>query len=99
MAYRPRIHRRRPHHFRFRPRGFSDPFYGPIWRWLLTLFGIRPQDRRQVYNLLALVLVLPIAVMYATLACLTAGIGNGLGALIAGLIIGWLTISLLRYFR
>lgn len=99
MAYRPRGVRRRPHHFRFRPRGFSDPVYGPIWRWLLTFFGIRRDGRRQVYNLVASLSVTSLAVLYAIFSCLTAGLGEGLIALFGGLMIGWLAISLLRYLR
>jgi membrane associated rhomboid family serine protease len=83
--------RRRPRRFRFRPRGFSEHFTGPIYRGAFKFLGVPPEQRRAAYNLLAIAMVGIIA--------LGMGISGGVGGLVGGLVVGWFVVKGLRYFR
>lgn len=91
--------RRRPHHFRFRPRGFSDPLNGPIFRKLFDLFGVPREQRGQAYNHLALAMLVLLTFGFGVSSMLSGGIGAGIGGLVGGLAIGWVVITVFRFFR
>ncbi len=91
--------RRRPHHFRFRPKGFSDPLNGPIFRKLFDLLGVPREQRRQTYNHLALAMVVLFTFGFGVSSLISGGIGAGIGGLVGGLAIGWVVITVFRFFR
>ena len=91
--------RRRPHHFRFHPRGFSDPINRPIFRKLLDLLGVPREQRRQAYNQLAIAMVVLLTFGFGVSSLISGGIGAGIGGLVGGLAIGWVVITVFRFFR
>lgn len=99
MAYRPKRVKRRPHHFRHRPRGFSGPVEGPIWRFVLSTFGIRREHRRGAYNVIALALMYALAFLLGAVGLLSEGLGGALGGMFVGCAAGWFILKSFRYFR
>ena len=90
---------RRPHRFRFRPRGFSERFTGPIYRGAFNLLGVPPEGRRPAFNALAITIVVIVAIGFGVSSLGSGGIGAGISSLLFSLVIGGIVITGFRYFR
>jgi hypothetical protein len=91
--------RRRPRRFRFRPRGFSERFTGPIYRGAFKLLGVPPEGRRPAYNALAIVIVGIVAIGFGASSLGSDGIGAGINALVISLVVGGIAVTVFRFFR
>jgi hypothetical protein len=96
---RRRHFRRRPHRFRFRPRGFSGRFTGPIYRGAFKLLGVPPEGRRPVYNGFALAIVAFVAIGFGASSLGSDGVGAGISAMVVSLIVGGIAVTVFRFFR
>lgn len=96
---RRRRHPSRERRERDRPKGYSDPVGGPIFRGILTLLGVPREERRQAYNVLSVGLVVLFTLVIAANSLIFHGPSSGLGTLIGSLMIGWIVITHGRFFR
>src|SRR5436305_207197 len=96
---RKRRFRRGSRRFRFRPAGFSDPIFGPMFRGIFGLTGVPTPMWRSTFNGLAVLILLCFAGSVAFGSAEQGEFGGAVTAFVGVIAVGCVGLVLSRHLR
>jgi hypothetical protein len=99
MQDRRRRIRRRHHHSRIRFVGFFDPFHGSLYRAAFRCSESNPTQRRAAFNVIATTMLAVMVFGLGLSSSASRGIGAEIATLLLAAILGWVVITVCRYYR